>query len=49
MTAYTERAWSPTRGKNNGRDMQWGGGTLFVSKDEAKNTESGEHLRYKWF
>ena len=43
MTAFTEMAWSPTRGNNNGKDMQWGGGTLFVSKDEKANTDTGKH------
>ncbi|XP_066298562.1 uncharacterized protein [Branchiostoma lanceolatum] len=41
MTAFSESAWSPDKGKNNGRDMQWGGGSLFVSEDEKKDTETG--------
>ncbi|XP_072042664.1 uncharacterized protein [Amphiura filiformis] len=41
MTAFNELAWSPNRGLNNGKDMVWGGGTLFVSKDEIKDTKKG--------
>ncbi|XP_071947593.1 uncharacterized protein [Antedon mediterranea] len=41
MTAFSESAWSPDKGKNNGRDMQWGGGTLYVDKDERADTKSG--------
>ncbi|XP_077994281.1 uncharacterized protein LOC144448010 isoform X2 [Glandiceps talaboti] len=44
MTAYLEGAWFP--GKiNNKRDMQWGGGTLFVHKDEKDNTDGLGGLR----
>ncbi|KAI8509365.1 hypothetical protein Bbelb_132130, partial [Branchiostoma belcheri] len=41
MTAFSESAWSPDKGKNNGVDMQWGGGSLFVSEDEKKDTDTG--------
>ncbi|XP_033100752.1 uncharacterized protein LOC117104164 [Anneissia japonica] len=41
MTAFSESVWSPDKGRNNGRDMQWGGGTLFVDKKELADTKSG--------
>ncbi|XP_071947605.1 uncharacterized protein [Antedon mediterranea] len=41
MTAFTESAWAPEKGKNNGRDMQWGGGTLYVDKKELTDTDTG--------
>ncbi|XP_033100207.1 uncharacterized protein LOC117103711 [Anneissia japonica] len=41
MTAFSESVWSPDKGKNNGRDMQWGGGTLFVDKKELTDTNTG--------
>ncbi|XP_019639751.1 PREDICTED: uncharacterized protein LOC109481610 [Branchiostoma belcheri] len=41
MTAFSESAWSPDKGKNNGVDMQWGGGSLFVSEDERQDTDTG--------
>ncbi|XP_078656716.1 uncharacterized protein LOC144902934 [Branchiostoma floridae x Branchiostoma belcheri] len=41
MTAYSETAWSPDKGKNSGKDMQWGGGSLFAFADEKKDTEKG--------
>ncbi|XP_035698965.1 uncharacterized protein LOC118431764 isoform X1 [Branchiostoma floridae] len=41
MTAYSESAWSPDKGKNNRRDMQWGGGSLFAFDDEKADTETG--------
>ena len=42
MTAYSEAPWSPNKGLNNGKDMQWGGGTLFVSDDEKKDDKTGK-------
>ncbi|KAI8483689.1 hypothetical protein Bbelb_386270 [Branchiostoma belcheri] len=41
MTAYSELVWSPDKGLNNGKDMQWGGGSLFAYEDEKKDTETG--------
>ncbi|XP_078615347.1 uncharacterized protein LOC144884163 [Branchiostoma floridae x Branchiostoma japonicum] len=44
MMAYTESAWSPEkwiRGKKSGRDMQWGGGSLFPFDDEKVDTKTG--------
>ena len=41
MTAFTESAWSPSRGLNNGKDMQWGGGSLFAFEDEKNDDETG--------
>ncbi|XP_033125283.1 uncharacterized protein LOC117123469 [Anneissia japonica] len=41
MTAYTESAWSPNKGKNNGIDMQWGGGTLYVDRFEKADITTG--------
>ena len=41
MTAFTESAWSPTRGLNNGKDMQWGGGSLFAFEEEKKDAKTG--------
>ena len=51
MTAFTESAWSPSRGLNNGKDMQWGGGSLFAFEDEKKDAETGtcriwDHINY---
>ncbi|XP_078617042.1 uncharacterized protein LOC144885130 [Branchiostoma floridae x Branchiostoma japonicum] len=37
MTAYTEATWFPERGV----DMQWGGGSLFVSERERESKETG--------
>ena len=39
--AYTESAWSPDKGANNGQDMQWGGGTLFVDEAEQADEDTG--------
>ncbi|XP_078663428.1 uncharacterized protein LOC144906735 isoform X2 [Branchiostoma floridae x Branchiostoma belcheri] len=41
MTAYSELVWSPNKGLNNGKDMQWGGGSLFAYEDEKRDTETG--------
>ncbi|XP_035682684.1 uncharacterized protein LOC118420087 [Branchiostoma floridae] len=41
MTAFSESAWAPDKGKNNNIDMQWGGGTLYVDKKEKIDTVSG--------
>ncbi|XP_078589447.1 uncharacterized protein LOC144869802 [Branchiostoma floridae x Branchiostoma japonicum] len=41
MTAYSESAWSPDKGKNSAVDMQWGGGSLFAWANEKKDTETG--------
>ncbi|XP_019647522.1 PREDICTED: uncharacterized protein LOC109487863 [Branchiostoma belcheri] len=41
MTAFSESAWAPDKGKNNNKDMQWGGGTLYVDEKEKKDTASG--------
>ena len=43
MTAFTESAWSPSRGLNNGKDMQWGGGSLFAFEAEKKDVETGTY------
>ncbi|XP_070549574.1 uncharacterized protein [Ptychodera flava] len=40
MTAYNEGVWFPGK-KNAGRDMQWGGGSLFVSGKEGVDKEDG--------
>ncbi|XP_078594535.1 uncharacterized protein LOC144872347 [Branchiostoma floridae x Branchiostoma japonicum] len=41
MTAYTEATWFPERGLKRGVDMQWGGGSLFVSGRERSRKETG--------
>ena len=41
MIAYSESSWSPDKGLNNGADMQWGGGTLFVDSKEKADAETG--------
>ncbi|XP_033635769.1 uncharacterized protein LOC117296813 [Asterias rubens] len=41
MTAYSEAAWGPNKGLNNGKDMQWGGGSLFVNKQEKDDDKTG--------
>ncbi|XP_071959410.1 uncharacterized protein [Antedon mediterranea] len=41
MTAYSESAWSPDKDTNNGKDMQWGGGTLFVDDFERADETGG--------
>ncbi|XP_072039908.1 uncharacterized protein [Amphiura filiformis] len=41
MISYSESSWSPNKGMNNGADMQWGGGTLFVDRDEKRNEQTG--------
>ncbi|XP_038076929.1 uncharacterized protein LOC119744837 [Patiria miniata] len=41
MTAYSEAAWGPDKGLNNGKDMQWGGGSLFVSNHEKADAKTG--------
>ncbi|XP_038078578.1 uncharacterized protein LOC119745942 [Patiria miniata] len=41
MTAFSEMVWGPNKGKNHGRDMQWGGGSLFVSQKELKDNVTG--------
>ncbi|XP_022107633.1 uncharacterized protein LOC110988446 isoform X2 [Acanthaster planci] len=41
MTAYSEAAWGPDKGLNNGKDMQWGGGSLFVSNREKADAKTG--------
>ncbi|XP_066299058.1 uncharacterized protein [Branchiostoma lanceolatum] len=40
MTAYAEAAWAPDTGLYHGKDVKWGGGTLFVP-DEVKNDKAG--------
>ncbi|XP_071801675.1 uncharacterized protein [Asterias amurensis] len=49
MTAFSEMVWGPNKGKNNGADMQWGGGSLFVGKSELKDekTGGGRKLSYR--
>ena len=44
MTAYSEAAWGPNKGLNNGKDMQWGGGSLFVNKQEKDDEKTGKHF-----
>ena len=41
MTSYAESPWSPDTGLNKGKDMHWGGGTLFVSDKEKKDDKTG--------
>ena len=41
LAAYSESSWSPDKGRNNGKDMQWGGGTLFVDREEKQDKETG--------
>ncbi|XP_022107635.1 uncharacterized protein LOC110988447 isoform X2 [Acanthaster planci] len=41
MTAFSETVWGPHKGLNHGRDMQWGGGSLFVSEKELKDEAKG--------
>ncbi|XP_078676896.1 uncharacterized protein LOC144913790 [Branchiostoma floridae x Branchiostoma belcheri] len=43
MTAYAESVWYPERGLKNGQDMQWGGGSLFVSGRERMRKLKGGH------
>ncbi|XP_070549594.1 uncharacterized protein [Ptychodera flava] len=40
MTAYNEGTWFPGK-RNHGKDMQWGGGSLFVSNTEGVDKEDG--------
>ncbi|XP_070549578.1 uncharacterized protein [Ptychodera flava] len=40
MTAYNEEVWFPGK-KTSGRDMQWGGGSLFVSGKERTAKDGG--------
>ncbi|XP_071947611.1 uncharacterized protein [Antedon mediterranea] len=49
MTAFMESAWSPDKDKNNGRDVQWGGGSLYVDKNELEDDKTGgpRHLSYR--
>ena len=42
MTAYSEAARGPEKGLNNGKDMQWGGGSLFVSNSEKADSKTGK-------
>ncbi|CAH1264752.1 Hypp3053 [Branchiostoma lanceolatum] len=45
MTAYTEATWYPGRGLKNGVDMQWGGGSLFVSgREKMRKGTGGQRL-----
>ena len=44
MTAFTESAWFPSKGLNNGKDMQWGGGSLFAFDEERKDGKTGNRL-----
>ena len=46
VTAYLESVWAPNKGLNNGRDMQWGGGTLFANQGEIEDTETGQLSSY---
>ena len=41
MTAYSEMVWGPSKGLNHGADMQWGGGSLFVSQQEKRDEKKG--------
>ena len=50
IKTYAESPWSPNKQKNNGNDMQWGGGTIYAFKDETKNTDGGTRkLNYRLF
>ncbi|XP_070549565.1 uncharacterized protein [Ptychodera flava] len=40
MTAYSEGVWYPGK-VNSGKDMQWGGGSLFVSGKEGVDKQDG--------
>ncbi|XP_022098399.1 uncharacterized protein LOC110983450 [Acanthaster planci] len=41
VTAYLESVWGPNKGLNNGRDMQWGGGTFYAELAEIQDKETG--------
>ncbi|XP_038047892.1 uncharacterized protein LOC119721988 [Patiria miniata] len=41
VTAYLESVWGPDKGLNNGRDMQWGGGTFYADPAEIQDKETG--------
>ncbi|XP_038078579.1 uncharacterized protein LOC119745944 [Patiria miniata] len=41
MTAFSEVVWGPKKPLNRGIDMQWGGGSLYVSETERKNNVTG--------
>nr|XP_002730991.1 PREDICTED: uncharacterized protein LOC100368107 [Saccoglossus kowalevskii] len=43
LTAYAEAAWYPGKYVN-GEDKQWGGGSLFVSKNESTRQDGGERM-----
>ncbi|XP_066283493.1 uncharacterized protein [Branchiostoma lanceolatum] len=45
MTAYTEATWYPGRALKRGVDMQWGGGSLFVSgREKMRKGTGGQRL-----
>ena len=39
MTSFAESVWAPTKGK--GPDLHWGGGALYVRKEEFKDNVTG--------
>ncbi|XP_038050933.1 uncharacterized protein LOC119724098 isoform X2 [Patiria miniata] len=48
MTAYSEMVWSPNKGSNHGADMQWGGGSLFVSGQEKQDDKTGGYRKLSY-
>ncbi|XP_038050935.1 uncharacterized protein LOC119724099 [Patiria miniata] len=48
LTAYSEMVWSPSKGLNHGADMQWGGGSLFVSSKEKQNEKTGGYRQLSY-
>ncbi|XP_035658098.1 uncharacterized protein LOC118403482 [Branchiostoma floridae] len=44
ISAYAESAWKPDKGKVRGKDMQWGGGAIYVSNSEKNNEKSGRRF-----
>ncbi|XP_070580590.1 uncharacterized protein [Ptychodera flava] len=43
ITAYAEAAWFPGKSVG-GEDKQWGGGSIFVSKNESVRKDGGERM-----
>ncbi|XP_022089500.1 uncharacterized protein LOC110978657 [Acanthaster planci] len=48
MTAYSEMTWGPGKGLNHGADMQWGGGSLFVSQQEKRDEKKGGYRQLSY-
>ncbi|XP_070580600.1 uncharacterized protein [Ptychodera flava] len=48
ITAYSEASWYPGKTVQQGKDKHWGGGSLFVSKNESDRQDGGDRrLSYR--